>query len=108
MERNEKKARHYYELAALKGHVMARHNLGAMETCAGNIDRALKHFTIAAKDGNSQSLETIKGMYKYGDATKDEYAKALRSYQAYLDEIRSKQRDEAAASNGHTYYESVA
>ena len=29
--------------------------------------------------------------------TKDDYLKALRSYQAHLDEIKSVQRDEAAA-----------
>ena len=45
----------------------------------------------AAGDGNLRSLEMIiKRMYKT-------YAKALRPYQAYLDEIKSDQRDEAAA-----------
>jgi len=37
--------------------------------------------------------------------TKDDYAKALRAHQSYLDEVRSDQRDEAAAhSDEYKYY----
>ena len=43
-------------------------------------------------------------MYKNGHATKDDYAKALRAHQAYLDEIRSDQRDEAAALDKYFKY----
>ena len=40
-----------------------------------------------------------------GHATKEDYAKALRVYQAYLVEIKSAQRDEAAAySHEYKYY----
>ena len=43
-----------------------------------------------------------------GHATNDDYAKALRSYQAYLDEIKSDQRDMAAAAyDQYKYYESA-
>ena len=65
---------------------------------ARNMDRALKHFMIAAGSGITDSLEIIKQMFINGDATKDDYAKALQAYQAYLVEIKSPQRDEAAAS----------
>ena len=97
VERDEKKAMHYFELAAMGGDTGARHNLGALEFNAGNMDRALKHDMIAAGSGYN-SLENIKQMYKDGDATKDDYTKALRAYQANLVEIKSPQRDEAAAS----------
>ena len=44
-------------------------------------------------------------MFMNGDATKNDYAKALRVYQANLVEIKSPQRDEAAAFNDvYTYY----
>ena len=33
----------------------------------------------------------------HGHATKDDYAEAIRARQAYLDDIRSDQRDKAAA-----------
>ena len=54
-----------------------------------------------------QSLKNIKNMYIDGYATKDDYAKALRGYQAFVDEIRSDQRDEAAAIHDYRYYESA-
>jgi len=104
VDRDEKKAMYYWGLAAMIGDVNARFNLGYGEVQAGNMDRALKHYMIAVKDGCADSLENIKKMYEYGDATKDDYAKALQSYQAYIDEIKSKQRDEAAASDEYQNY----
>ena len=105
VERDEKKAIHYWELAAMGGDAMARHNLGVYEACAGNMERALKYLMIAAGCGHTNSLEMIKQMFLKGHATKDNYAKALLSYQANLVEIKSAQRDEAAAVNdAHKYY----
>ena len=68
------------------------------------MDRALKHFMIAARDGHEKSLKSIKGMYGYGDATKDDYNKALQARQAYLDEVKSDQREEAAAADDDCKY----
>jgi len=105
VEMNEKKAIHYLELAAMRGDVDARNNLGCIEIKTGNIDRALKHWMIAVKGGDSESLKNIKSLYLDGHATKDDYAIALRSYQAYVDDIKSDQRDEAVAFRGeHKYY----
>ena len=91
-----KKAKHYYELAATGGDVCARHNLGNKEALAGNFDRAIKHYMIASRSGSSESLNIIKDFYVGGDATKEDYTKALQLYQSYLSEIKSSQRDEAA------------
>ena len=107
VEVDEKKAIDYFELAAMNGDAMARNNLGCYEWQAGKMDRALKHFMIAVRSGCADSLENIKRLYSRGHATKDDYAKALRSYQAYLEEIKSDQRDEAAAALDHKYYESA-
>jgi len=97
VEIDKKKAVHYYELAANGGNEIARYNLGINEQEAGNIDRALKHHMIAVRDGYTISLEQIKLMYSNGDATKGDYTKALQLYQTYLGEIKSPQRDKAAA-----------
>ena len=60
---------------------------------------------IAAGSGNTDSLEIIKKVFMNGDAMKDDYGKALLSYQANLVEIKSPHRDEAAAVNdAHKYY----
>ena len=103
VEMDKKKADHYYKLAAMGGNVYARYNLGAVEEDAGNINRALKHYMIAAGGGFEKSLKQIQTLYTNGHATKDDYAKALRAYQAYLVEIKSAQRD-AAAARGQRYY----
>ena len=105
VEVDKKKAISYYELAAIGGEVTARFNLGNNEARAGNMERALKHYMISARDGLSDSLEMIKELYSTNHATKDDYMKALQSYQAYLGEIKSKQRDEAAAAGeNYRYY----
>ena len=105
VERDEKMAKHYYELAAMEGNVAARYNLGANEYAAGNCDRALKHFMIAVKGGHTDSVKCIQQMYMDGHVAKDHYANALRSHQAYLDEIKSEQRDKAAAfRDDYRYY----
>ena len=88
------------------GHVKARHNLGVLEKRAGNMDRALKHFMIAVGTGQRNSLTAIQKLFKMGVATKDDYTLALRAYQAYFGEIKSVQRNEAAAANeNYKYYE---
>ena len=105
MERDNKKANHYYGLAAMGGDAGARGNLGNSECRAGNWDRALKHYTIAVGGGCNNSVKNIQQLYKDGYATKEDYTKALLAYQKYLDEIKSKQRDEAAAfSDIYKYY----
>ena len=104
VERDEKKANHYYELAAMKGDAIARHNLGNSEARTGNWDRALKHYMISAEGGHNDSVKVVQQLYKHGHATKDDYTKALLAYQKYLDEIRSEQRDIAAASSDDFKY----
>jgi len=102
---NEKKARHYFELAAMKGCTSARYNLGNSENRSKNTNRAVRHYMIAVRDGHYKSLNQIQRLYKNNQATKDEYTKALRLYQEYLGEIKCDQRDQAAAANDkYRYY----
>ena len=96
---DRKKAIHYWELAAMLGHSDARSYLGIVEANDSNWDRALKHWMIGAEGGSSASLKSIKQLLMRGKVTKDDYTKALRARQAYLDEIKSFQRDEAVAFN---------
>ena len=103
VEVDSKKAMHYYELAAMMGNETARNNLGINEENAGNYKQALRHYLIAVSSGNTESLNTIKEMYSNGFAIKEDYMKALQTYQAYLKEIKSKQRDEAATFDNERY-----
>ena len=97
IEKDEQKAKYYWELGAIGGHEIARYNLGIIEGRKGNTSRALKHYMIAAECGYNDSLKEIRKLYVNGHATKDDYAKALQAYQKYVDGIKSVQRDEAAS-----------
>ena len=76
---------------------------GWFEEETGNMSRALKHYMIAARGGDDDSLKEIREFYMNGHATKDDYAKALRAHQKYVDGIKSDQRDKAAAFNREKY-----
>ena len=99
VEHNMKKAELYWELAAIKGDPMSRHNLGLCEQRRGNYARAIKHHLIATRLGDPDSLNKIQAYFMSRLATKDDYQKALSNYQEYLGEIKSAQRDEAALSD---------
>ena len=79
----------------MKGHVESRHGLGVVEYNAGNYHLAVKHFLISAKMGYKDSLDEIKDMFSHGDATKEQYAEALKGYQEAVEETKSHQREEA-------------
>ena len=95
VEIDKKKAKHYYELAAINGDVIARHNLGCSEYNVGNYHRAYKHYIIAAKAGYRKSLEYVKEGFTKGLVTKDEYASVLRAYHERQTEMKSVARDAA-------------
>ena len=97
VEMDEKKAKHYYELAAMNGSILARNNLGCMEGQTGNHQRAYKHALIAAKTGDKRSLDNLKDGYMEGYITKEHYANTLRAYQKSQDEMKSDARDKAQA-----------
>ena len=95
-EKDEKKELHHLTDAAIGGHPIARYNLGCVEKKNGKIDRAVKHFIIAAKLGYGDSLERLKTLYKAGYVSKDDFAAALRGHQAAIAATKSPQREEAA------------
>ena len=45
--------------------------------------------------GCKDSLETIKKVFMGGDATKEQYAQALKGYQDAVEEMKSHDREEA-------------
>ena len=73
VERDEKKAKYHYGLAALRGDVEARYNLGTFEEHEGNMGRAMKHYMIAAGFGDDDSLNAIRECFWGGFATKDNF-----------------------------------
>ena len=72
VEKDMKKHVYHLEQAAIGGHPWARHNLGIYEGSNGRFERARRHFIIAANLGVHESLEGIKKLYAYGDASKED------------------------------------
>ena len=99
VEVDKEKSKHYWTLSALTGYIHeVRHSLGNIEFKAGNTDRAIKHWIIAARAGHEKALNKVKIGFMSELVTKDEYASTLRAYHERQQEMKSDERDKAAAS----------
>eukprot|EP00984_Skeletonema_dohrnii_P021254 scaffold10568_cov140-Skeletonema_dohrnii-CCMP3373.AAC.2 len=99
VEKDREKKIHHWEEAAIGGHPIARHNLGCEEWGSGNIERAVKHFTIAANLGYDESIKALMDNFTDGFVSKDDLAAALRAHQAAVDATKSPQREAAEEYN---------
>jgi tetratricopeptide (TPR) repeat protein len=99
VEKDMAKAVHHLEQAAIGGHPGARGFLAVHERNNGRPDRAAKHFIIAANLGDDMSLKAIKELFVRGVVSKEDYATALRGYQAAVNETKSAER-----VKGEVYY----
>eukprot|EP00979_Chaetoceros_neogracilis_P002192 scaffold383_cov229-Chaetoceros_neogracile.AAC.9 len=97
VEIDTRKATYHRQLAAMAGDVQARYNLGCEEGNAGNMDRAYKHWMISANDGYDLSMKAVQEGYESGFVTKDDYEKTMWAYGNSIDEMKSDDRDRAAA-----------
>jgi hypothetical protein len=51
----------------------------------------IKHWIIAANQGDDDSMDVLKESFQSGLVTKEDYAVALRGYQAAVDATKSPQ-----------------
>ena len=102
VEKDMKKYTYHLEQAAIAGHPTAGHNRGCEELGNGRYERAKKHWIIAANLGHHDSLKNLRTLYAKGHASKEDYADALRAYQAALEATKSPDREkgEEAMKNG--------
>ena len=103
VEKDETKRVHHLEEAAIQGHPHARYYLGNHEGRSGRIDRAVKHFIIAATLGHDDSIQAVKGLYKKEYVSKEDFAAALRAHHAAVNAMKSPQRKEAEKATFHTH-----
>ena len=96
-DKYEKKVLYHSEEAAIGGHTEARHDLGCDEMRRGRLDRAVKHWTIAANKGHDESLEALKKCSMLGKVSKDDFASVLRAHKAAVDATKNPQRAEGEA-----------
>ena len=95
VEKDEKKEIHHLEEAAISGNPHARYNLGVHENSYGNIDRAVKHWIIAATQGEDDAIKALMRGFKQGFVEKDVLAAALRAHKVAVDATKSPQRESA-------------
>ena len=79
--------------AAMAGHEDARHKLGFLEAQSGNMERAMKHFTIAASAGNHHAMSDLLGALTRGYVSRDTIDSSLEAYNNACVEMRSESRD---------------
>lgn len=89
---------HHLEEAAIGGHPEARHNLGVYEMNRGRIKRGVKHFIIAANNGNENSVKALKELREARIICQEEFESTLRTHQEVLDASNSPQREAAVAA----------
>ncbi len=95
VERDRGKEFHHMEKAAIGGHPKARYTLGSYEKMYGNTERAVKHWVIAAAQGEPLSIDMLMDAFKSGFVRKEVLAASLRAQQAAVDATKSPQREEA-------------
>jgi tetratricopeptide (TPR) repeat protein len=97
VEKDEEKAIHHYEKAAIGGHPGARHVLALFEEINVNFERAVKHLIIAANLGYEETMKALWEYYSDGHITKEDLDATLRAHQSAIDATKSAQRDAAEA-----------
>ena len=91
---------HLLEKAAIGGHPDARYSLGRLEwNHVGNFERAVKHWIIAATQGDDRAIKELLDVFRSGRISKEELATTLRAHKAAVDGTKSQQREEAQASS---------
>lgn len=86
------KAKHHWEVAAIGGDCLARHNLGVNESDMG---RAVRHYIIAARSGMKESMQGVTKAYREGIISKQHFEDTLRAHLESLKDMTSVQRDNA-------------
>jgi TPR repeat protein len=95
VEKDEKKEVYHLEEAAIGGHVSARFILGCCEKKNGTMERAVKHFIIAANMGLDESLKVLWELHAKGFVKKEDLTATLRTHHAAVNAAKSPQREQA-------------
>ena len=75
-----KKAKFHNEAAAMAGHELARFNLGCFEAQSRNIERAIKHWTIAASAGEFNAMHILIKYVEKGFISRESIDSTLAAY----------------------------
>ena len=93
MKGDMKKAKFHLEAGAMAGNKVARNNIGILEYVAGNMDRAIKHWIIAASAGEYNAMYNLLVSLKEGSISRESMDSTLAAYNSSCAETRSESRD---------------
>eukprot|EP00956_Cyclotella_meneghiniana_P004045 scaffold4911_cov47-Cyclotella_meneghiniana.AAC.3 len=106
VKKDQKMVVYYWSLAAIQGSSKARHSLASyVFNVDKDIKRAMKHYRIAAEQGNPDSMATITSGVLRGYVTKAEYDEILTIHNQVLESKKSDQRDRARRIIGITTHD---
>jgi hypothetical protein len=86
----------------MAGHDGARCNLGSLEYNSGKMERAIKHWTIAASAGSYFALRELIICFQEGSVTRESIDSTLASYNSSCAEMRSEARDSSIRAIAET------
>ena len=92
IEKDTVKETYHLEKAAVAGHTRARVSLGLEEATNGSMERAKKHWIIAANLGDDHAIKVMLKTFKMGLVSKEELDSALRAHQSAVEATKSPQR----------------
>jgi TPR repeat protein len=90
-----KKTRFHFEAAAMAGNEYARCIFGTMESQSGYMERAVKHWAIAASAGEHGAMHHLSISFGKGFVSRESIDSTLISYNNSCAEMRSDGRDAA-------------
>ena len=88
-----KKAKFHFEVAAMAGHEKSRYMLGIVEDKLDNMERAVKHWRIAASSGCFCAMHTLTTCLETEYISREAIDTTLAAYNISCAEMRSEARD---------------
>jgi hypothetical protein len=77
----------------MAGHEGARYILGCLDAQSGNIERAVKHLTIAASAGSYLAMQSLISSFEQGTVSRESIDSTLIAYNNSCAEMKSEARD---------------
>ena len=90
---DSKKAKFHCEASAMAGYEVSRYNLGVMEAQSGNMERALKHWTIGASAGCYDAMQHLRLYFEQRHVSRELIDSTLEAYNNSCAKMRSEARD---------------
>jgi hypothetical protein len=64
----------------MAGNEMARYNIGMDESNSGNMERAVKHWTISASAGHHKAMHELKTLFEQSYVSRESIESTLTAY----------------------------